>query len=312
MKKLIQLVISVALILLAFQKIDVRELLLGLLNVPLLLVIFTIVYSFFSMVVSSWRWGIILLKAPKWADVLFLVKCNYLALFYSLSLPSSMSGDLFRWMPLVKRYPEKGKLGIAGSVLIDRVVGASAFFPVALIAGIIGKMMNFSFPDYLLLIFGLGCLVIVVFYLGLHFINLEGVSSNNRIVRNLIKVVLLIKNEDTSLLLQVFLVSILVQLVGIFPVWVRSQFLDVGFSLLSVYIFIPIVSLVLMLPISIAGFGAREQLFLFFFMQTGVSAQKIMLVSAFSGVANILLALMGGLFLTSSLFRSVLVVRKKS
>jgi len=93
---------------------------------------------------------------------------------------------------------------------------------------------------------------------------------------------------------------------------VRSQFLGAGFSLLSVYIFIPVISLALLLPVSIAGFGAREQLFLFFYSQIGVTAQKILLVSTFSGLANILFALMGGLLLIPPLLRKDPASKEKS
>ena len=46
-----------------------------------------------------------------------------------------------------------------------------------------------------------------------------------------------------------------------------------------------------------AGFGAREQLYLFFFSQTGAFAEKILLMSTFSGVMGILGSLIGGLML---------------
>jgi hypothetical protein len=79
--------------------------------------------------------------------------------------------------------------------------------------------------------------------------------------------------------------------------WLVSQALGGGLSLMSVFIFMPIISLILVLPISWAGFGAREQLFLYFFGQLGVTPEKILAVSTLNGVIGILNSLLGGVFL---------------
>ena len=57
----------------------------------------------------------------------------------------------------------------------------------------------------------------------------------------------------------------------------------------------PVISLILVLPISVAGFGARENLFLLFFSQLGIADEKILLMSTFNGIMLVLNALIGGL-----------------
>jgi hypothetical protein len=79
--------------------------------------------------------------------------------------------------------------------------------------------------------------------------------------------------------------------------WFSSLTFRANISLLHIFIFMPIISLILVLPISWAGFGARENLFLVFFSQLGIPAEKLLLVSAFGGVMGILNALLGGLIL---------------
>ena len=68
-------------------------------------------------------------------------------------------------------------------------------------------------------------------------------------------------------------------------------------TLLQVFIFMPVIALILILPISVAGFGAREQLYLYFFGQLGLPVEKILLVSTFSGVLGVISSLIGGLLL---------------
>jgi hypothetical protein len=80
------------------------------------------------------------------------------------------------------------------------------------------------------------------------------------------------------------------------PIWFISQIIGAGMSLVQIYIVVPVVALVLLLPISIGGFGAREQIYLFFFSQMGLVADKILAVSTVGGILGILNILIGGLF----------------
>ncbi len=106
----------------------------------------------------------------------------------------------------------------------------------------------------------------------------------------------LLKKENKKAILKVFIISLFIQIISIFPVWVAAVFLGVNFSLISVYIFMPIISLILLLPISVAGLGAREQLYLFFFSQVGITQEKILLVSTYQSVMGIIVSLIFGLF----------------
>ena len=92
-------------------------------------------------------------------------------------------------------------------------------------------------------------------------------------------------------------ISIVGQIIWTLPIWFYSLIFGAGMSLLSVYVLVPIINLILVLPISIAGFGAREQLFIYFFVPLGIAEEKILLVSTFTGVMGIFNALLGGLLM---------------
>jgi hypothetical protein len=174
-------------------------------------------------------------------------------------------------------------------------VGASSFFPVALIAVFLARLLKYDLPNYLFYVFGMGTVAVFIFYLFIYLFNFEKYFGKIRYVNKLIKVMDLIKNEDKGLLVKLFLFSILIQLLGVLPVWFNARFLGVVFPIVAVYVFMPIISLILLLPISIAGFGAREQLFLFFFSQLGIGPEKILLVSTFSGIVAVISALLGSI-----------------
>jgi hypothetical protein len=200
-------------------------------------------------------------------------------------------------MPLVGRYNEVSRTRLAGSVLVDRIVGASAFFPLAFISAIVGRMFKFSVPGYVVWVSVMGCLCIVLLYLFMFYIDSFSKFGSNHSLGVVINVVKKFKSQNGRIPFKIFMISLVVQVVGILPVWVRSFYLNAGISLLAVYIFMPIISLVLMLPISISGFGVREQLYLFFFTQGDISAEKVILVSSFSYLANIMVSLVGAIML---------------
>ena len=90
---------------------------------------------------------------PTLKEILIFTRANYMGGFYALFLPSAMATDLVRWVPIHKRYPELKKSKLFSSVLIDRVIGFSTFILVAFVSVIIGKLLHFSFPNYLFWLF---------------------------------------------------------------------------------------------------------------------------------------------------------------
>lgn len=292
----LRLILSVVLVYLAFRKVDVWQLLMELKKVPWWFVVAYIVYNFLVSIVGTYRWSLLLFGRPQWREVWILAKASYLAGFYALFLPSGMAGDLIKWIPLQKKYPELSKAKLFSSVVTDRIVGFTAYILVALMATLIGLALRFIFPIYLLWLFGGLFVGVVVFYAVVFLFNVENVILKIRIwkISRLVEIVNILKETDKRKLFKCFLISMIGEFVWILPVWFIGLMFDSGISLLSVYIFMPVIGLVLTLPISVAGFGAREQLYLYFFGQIGLAPEKILLVSAFGGVLGVVSAMIGG------------------
>ena len=67
--------------------------------------------------------------------------------------------------------------------------------------------------------------------------------------------------------------------------------------------------MILVLPISFAGFGAREQLFLLFFSNANTSTEGILLTSAFLGIMGIINSLFGGLVTLAPDFKNSKMIK---
>ena len=304
LSKVFRLVFSIVLVYIAFLRIDTRELFSGILGAPGWFVVVMVGYSSFAVVVGSIRWAFLLLEKPGLKDFLMFTKLNYIGGFYSLFLSSSVGGDLLKWLPLIKKYPQLTKARIALSVLIDRIVGLCAFIFLAFAAMVAGKIMGFVFSDLLFWLF-LGLFVtMIIFCMLIYYLDFEKFFGKYVFLKRFLQVVEVLKNGNKKRLLMAFLISLLGQPLWIGSVWLISSVLKVGMSLISIFVFVPAINLILTLPISVGGFGARENLFVYFFSQTGISAEKILLVSTYSGIIGVLNALLGGLMVLFSNLKS--------
>lgn len=288
---------SVILIYFAFRKIDVLGLLGEISKVPLWLTLGLLAYMVFTTIIGVVRWCILIIEKPSLGDVFNFARAAYIGAFYGLFFPSAVGGDLVKWLPLLKKYPQLSKTRLVSSILVDRIIGFSAFVVMAFFSIVLGKFLRFQFPDYLFwLFFGL-FLTMILFYIVVFSLDFEKIFGRFKLLRKLLEIVDLLKSENKSRIMKCFLISIIAEPIWILPNWFYSLVFDAGLSLLSVYVFMPVISLILVLPVSVAGFGAREQLYLYFFTQLGLVPEKVLLVSTFSGVLGVLNSLLGGLLI---------------
>lgn len=301
--KIFQLSFSAILIFVAFRKVDVTKLFDEVSQAPWWVVALLLVYMAISMIIGGLRWAVLVFEKVKFNDVMAFTRATYAGAFYSLFFPTSIGGDLLKWTTLLKKYPEISKLKLAGTALIDRVIGFSAFSVAALIALTAGKLLKYQFPNVLFWLF-LGInIALIIFYILVFSLDFEKILESfknpklSKILKKLIKVVDLLENSNKKRILICFLISLVAEPVWMMMTWFSSLTFKANIKLLEVFIFMPIIALILVLPISWAGFGARENLFLVFFGQLGIPVEKLLLVSAFGGILGILNALLGGLIL---------------
>ena len=292
-----RMILSALLIYFAFSRADLPKLLSNLSSVSWQLIVVLVFLNIISMLIGGLRWAILVLGKAKIQDILIFTKASFTGTFYALFFPSSVGGDLIKWTTLLKSYPQISKLKLAGTALIDRVIGFSAFAFLAMIALILGKMLKYQFPSILFWLF-LGInIALIIFYVLVFSLDFEKIIAKYKFLSKLLEIVDLLKNSNKKRIIICFLISILAQPFWMMVTWYLFISLGVDLKLIQVFIFMPIISLILTLPISWAGFGARENLYLLFLGPLGYSAEKLLFVSTFSGVMGILIALMGGLML---------------
>jgi len=91
-----------------------------------------------------------------------------------------------------------------------------------------------------------------------------------------------------------FCISILVLSIGSVVNYLISLSLGGGISLLHIFLFTPLITFVLLIPISVGGIGLNQSAYVFFFNLVGVPEQKSLAISLVMQAIIIISSLPGG------------------
>lgn len=292
--KLVKFGVTGVLIYFAFRKVDIVSILKQLSGVNILSLIMWVSISVVSTILLACRWSLLLIKKPKIRDALVFVKSIWSASFYGLFIPTSAAGDVFKWIIIDDKYPNIKKSKLAASILLDRFIGMSMLVLFGFVSQFFAIKMGMVIPITIRLAFWIvfgGCLL---FY-GLIFMGKGDLLFRYKYLKKIKNVGELINKDNSKQIVKCFGVSLVSDFLWIWQMWLISNYFGANLSFIQILIFLPVISTILILPISVAGFGAREQLFLYFFVSKTTSSESILLTSTILGVIGILSALWGGL-----------------
>lgn len=294
--RLFRVSLSLVLIYFAFKKVDLRSLWQQLREVSWWFILVNIFLSLLATTLISFRWSLLLIKRPKLKDITVFAKSSLVSGFYGLFFNTSVAGDLFKWIIIDEKYPKIPKSKLLASVFLDRFVGLSMFVFVGTIMIFLVNFDKGFIPLWVKLFFLLLFVAYLVFYLLLFLSDLSKLKLwNLKLIKKINSMAELVREENKLQILKALAVSFVSEFFWIIQIWFIAWYFKTGLSVWTVFIFLPIISMILILPISFAGFGAREQLYLLFFTGLAASTESLLLTSTFSGVLGIIMALIGGL-----------------
>ncbi len=245
-------------------------------------------------VLAAWRWKLVLhfkrvaIEFPK------LVRFLWLGLFFNQVLPSTVGGDAVRAYSLVREGCSFGVASVA--VLVDRVMGISGL----ILLTIITSPLSFKYlPDgaarsgvLLVVACALSGLVLLILLdrVATHFLQwrfARGLTAMSREARYL----LFGKGPG----LQVLGLSMVIQLLSVVAIAIlaRAVRIDVAFD--ALVLVLPIATLLMTIPVSVAGWGVREGAMVIGLGYASVSPEPAMALSVLYGIMLLVVALPGGL-----------------
>jgi len=212
-------------------------------------------------------------------------------MFFSLCQPSSIGGDVVKAYRIGDTTPRRLLAGC--SVLADRLTGLSALGVLAGTA-LAATKYRIGIVGTLGVAAGLLAAVLTAFWIGLRSIDrIIAILPERHAVRSLLAQ-LLPYQQRPLLIAQALAWSFVVQIGGAVVVALMARTLQVNLPLPVWFSVVPLVALLMVLPVSIGGFGMRENAMEFLLGQQGVPTDKAVGVALLWGLATIVTGLVGG------------------
>ena len=197
-------------------------------------------------------------------------------MFFNLCLPSSIGGDVIKAYRIGDSTPRRLLAGC--SVLADRLTGLSALgLPLTL--AVAAALLAATLGVFLLAV---SCLDKVV-----------AIVPAPHAVRSLLAQ-LLPYQQRPSVIAKAVAWSFVVQMGGAAAVGLAARAIGVDQPLSLWFSVVPLVALAMVLPISIGGFGVRENALTFLLAEQGVPEERALAVALIWGVSTIVVGLLGG------------------
>ncbi len=282
-----------------FRKVDFEEFFEILRNarIEVLMGGFLLLWAGHYMCIFRWRMLMRPLMPVLSLSHLFGIYC--IGLFFNLTFPTVVGGDVVK-MYYAGRPSRKFAQSFAATFL-DRDAGMLAMMMIAVASTLIYPIRLPALP-ILLIIWGAFAAFILaniaIFMPSSHrlltdFLNalhLAKVARKIDTISNVFQVI----GRHRAVLFNSLLISVLNQMLVISVTWVLAAGLRIEVPLYYFLIFVPVITLISMIPVSLNGMGLREYAFVTLFGAIGVPRESCVALGLLSSAITILSAIPGG------------------
>jgi len=290
---LLKIAISMLLIAVLIARSDLdkyAELIKG--SSPLYLGIAFIV-TIISIIVSAYKWQLLVIAQGFSVPLRKLISSYFVGLFFNNFMPTSIGGDVVRVLDL-RKMTNNGPAA-AASVVAERVL-ASFTLGLIVLCGVACSAEAMARYHIIIGIFVGICVLALIAVVYAHklgeLLSRHQASIMTRFKETAESIRVSVSNRPilVRVLLYSFIFQLMVVAINIFIIKALGLNVPVAF----VFLFIPIIFAITMLPISMNGLGLREATYAYFFAQVGLSTEESVTVSLFFFLIVTLVSLIGG------------------
>lgn len=301
---LLKILVSVSLLVYLFLETDTSAFFERISQLSLWFVLFAWIYYAGCQWVSAYRWQMFLAVKSINVRLKTLFSFYMVGMFLNNFLPGAVGGDAVKAYDLY-RHTDDGNVSIA-SVFLERFTGLIGLVVIAVFAAIFG-MQDVESDVIFWAVWGT-----VAFLFTIILLIWSGPGS--KLINGLMKMLMpaFIERRFSELyeavhsyrghrrvLIKSILISIVLQFLFALYYVLTAHALGIEIDLIYFLLFLPLVTIVTMIPISFGGLGIREAMMVVLFAEVGVSSADIMSISLTVHVINTLLSLWGGaIFMT--------------
>ena len=290
-----RILISATLLYLALRGIDFASVRARLSDINLGWFAASIGLTLIQVMLGAWRWIDISAGAGAPLGAAQTARFNLIGTFFNQTLPSTIGGDAMRlW--LVKQ-TGAGWRNATYSVLVDRAIGFIALALIVIVSLPLSYQLIANPRGRLALeLIGVGAIAASAGFLALthcpawiaeKFWPLQHIHACSQIANGVL--------FDIRRGPRIIVISLLVHLMTVAIAWCVTQSIAATAGFDQLFLLIPPIMLITMVPISIAGWGVREATMMVAFGYAGLAAADGTIVSLLFGASSFVVGIVGGL-----------------
>ena len=315
----IKLLLTVLLLWLIFRKIDSRVMLGTIQHARIDLLIFCVVFYTISQVLNTYKWSILLHSHGPRHPFKRLLTYNFIGVFFNFFMPGMVGGDVQKCYAVYR--DEKAELGeaipkgrlteVISSIMMARVTGVIAmiwhaniayffiFKPFHMVTSQDAFMQNYL-PMLLLGLLAISFLIILLpICFNFHISHAPRKTLLSKIIQPLKNMAMKMRGYivDYKLFFWVMLYSLIFQgAMNLLNAFIGMA-LRIEVPVIYYFIAIPLITLCTAVPISLNGWGLRENSYAYFMHFIGITTEQSVLISLTSVLVVALNAVIGGVLI---------------
>jgi uncharacterized membrane protein YbhN (UPF0104 family) len=295
---LLQIAFTLFLFYIAIKDIDSKNFILIFLHIDPLWICVALIFNLLAHYIASFRWRFINMILGIRTSITYCIKANFIGAFLSqFVIGGGYGGDVYRIWNLIKKTGSKKKSVL--SIFIDRISG---FLGALVFIVLVYPLYNLLFPNQMLIfnyIAALSFIPFLVLFVIRSLISFDFLLMRSQLLAQFEK---MIQRSGLSLFASshVFPHLILSMLnhfcliISMMAIGYASKFQATFYDYLALG---PIIFLAKSIPLSVAGWGAREAAMVYFFGFVNQDAAGAIAISIVSGILLLISNFPGMFFL---------------
>jgi len=247
------------------------------------------------------RWHYVLASQGIAVSLREIIRITFVAIFVGRFLPGSVGSDVVRGYELISRHGKPA--GVMTTLVLDRFIGACTTFLIAGTGALLiegnAPVQRLAVPLFLILTgIVVGWILAAALIDRLESLTFDGHATIERAWRKLMP--MLRSLTDTRRMLgilpRMLLYSIAVQMMRCIVYYCLFRSLGANVTVVDCMVFIPLVYVVIMLPISIGGVGTGQAALIYLYLMMGVASSVSLTAGILADVLRFAVALPGLVF----------------
>ena len=289
---ILKVLVTTLLFIVIFDKVDINSTIEILKATDSSFFILALLVLTIEVLIANTRWRLILKQLG--SNIAYFTALRYLwiGVFFNQALPSSIGGDAVRGYYLCKNEDYSISEATIG-VLLDRVIGLLGLVLLVIFTiPLIFESIVTPLTKWTILAIIIAALLAIIMSLIIDLI--PNKFSQWKIMNGLVK----FSSKGREVLFSFYgmlsiILSLIIHLTFVFAAWLLAYGMGLDISLTGMLLIVPITNLLIALPISIAGWGVREGLFIAGLGYLNVSSDAALALSILYGLLMLVVSLPG-------------------